>query len=618
MDGMRQIVSDSGPDDILYIHFSGHGSQAPDADGDETDDDFDETILSYDARVGEVTDITDDEIGDILSGLKTRNALIVLDSCHSGTATRSVSAIRTRMVAPDPRAELYTKKKVATRSVGAGGAEYVLMTGAASHQSALDGPVDGEFYGFFSYALGKGLAAAPPGEATPQGVHAAVMKEFARLAAHYGMTGMPEPQVEGPAELTSRAVFGLVEGNDEGVPSQARLASAEVHPADDGTVILVQAVPLGAQVGATWAIFPPGDTDFLPGDALATATVTETTGDDAVARIEPAQPTPPAGCRAVALAPPPSDSKVSIRLDRVDPEMRAQLEAALCDLSTTVVCVGRGEFSRFILDIEGGQARLYGAAGLQEVASFEAKNVESTAAKIASELKRSANAAALLSLDNPASALQLDVRIVPAGAGGTTRGVKVVAAAETAAYRIRRRGEPRSAESSLMLEIQVSQASYVTVVAVDTEGGINILFPNASMKEGFYPQGRIPGGQAIRLPDSLQAPNQAGFFWDFGPPAGLDTVRVFAMADQESARTLREYLASMNTLTTTRGAAQPTFGGLARELSSNVTTRGIAVVAADEPPETSAEENPPAEPPTKPLSRPDWTATSLAVVIQEN
>ena len=613
LEAMRTIVEVSQPGDLVYIHFSGHGSQARDRNKDETDDELDETILSYDARTTGIPDITDDEIGAILAGLKTRNALIVLDSCHSGTATRDISAIRTRMVAADPRTELYENNEVTTRSLGPTGREYVLMTGAASNQSALDGPIDGKSYGFFSYALGKALSNAPA-QATTTDVHALVLKEFERLSSHFGLASMPDPQVEGPEALTGRPVLS--------VPDPVRLAWAEVRPTSRGKAILVRAVPLGAQVGAMWAIYPPGDTKFLPGGALANATVTAVKGDDATVSIEPARPAAPRGSRAVALAPPPASDRIPIRLDRVESKMRAGLEGELSKLLPSVEFVDGSEFARFIIDIEGGVARVYGAGGLQEVVSFTAKNAKSVAVKIAGVLTRFAGATALLTLDNQASALQLDVRLVSGDAGGATRAIEVAAASAAPVYRIRRSGEPRSPENSLMLEVQTSRDSYVTVVDVDTEGGINILFPNAAMKKGFHPDGLIPGGRPIRLPDSVETPNRAGFFWDYQPPAGLDTLRVFAMTDLETARKLRVFIERMKSgpatrgqdAVQTRGAAKPsaTFHELARVLVRSVTTRGVAVVADVEKPEAPSQ----AEAKVHPAGGPDWTAASLTLVIE--
>ncbi len=46
----NQIVKEAGPDDVVYIHYSGHGSQVQDLNGDEPDDQLDETIVPADGR----------------------------------------------------------------------------------------------------------------------------------------------------------------------------------------------------------------------------------------------------------------------------------------------------------------------------------------------------------------------------------------------------------------------------------------------------------------------------------------------------------------------------------------------------------------------------------------
>ena len=57
-----QIVQDAGPNDVVYIHYSGHGYQVKDLNGDEPDDQLDETIVPTDGRTENVPDITDDEL----------------------------------------------------------------------------------------------------------------------------------------------------------------------------------------------------------------------------------------------------------------------------------------------------------------------------------------------------------------------------------------------------------------------------------------------------------------------------------------------------------------------------------------------------------------------------
>jgi len=84
--------------DVVYIHFSGHGQQMTDVDGDE-DDGFDESWIPYDAYLrygandrGE-KHLTDDEISVLLTRIRNKigtsgKLLVVVDACHSGDSSR--------------------------------------------------------------------------------------------------------------------------------------------------------------------------------------------------------------------------------------------------------------------------------------------------------------------------------------------------------------------------------------------------------------------------------------------------------------------------------------------------------------------------------------------------
>lgn len=97
------LIAGARPGDKIVIHFSGHGQQIYDVSGDEADDGLDETLVPYDAPMiatypaykGE-KHILDDEIGRWLSQLQKKvgtggQVLLLLDSCHSGTATRTAA-----------------------------------------------------------------------------------------------------------------------------------------------------------------------------------------------------------------------------------------------------------------------------------------------------------------------------------------------------------------------------------------------------------------------------------------------------------------------------------------------------------------------------------------------
>jgi hypothetical protein len=90
------------PGDIVVIHYSGHGQQIFDNNGDEIDG-KDEALVPFDALVKYTSNykgenhIRDDELGNILANFrntigKDGQLLMLLDSCHSGSATRGGKA----------------------------------------------------------------------------------------------------------------------------------------------------------------------------------------------------------------------------------------------------------------------------------------------------------------------------------------------------------------------------------------------------------------------------------------------------------------------------------------------------------------------------------------------
>lgn len=82
---MHWLVKDAQPNDSLFFHYSGHGGQTKDLDGDEGDG-YDETIYPVDFR--NAGHIVDDEMHRIMvQPLKAGVRLTaIFDSCHSGSA----------------------------------------------------------------------------------------------------------------------------------------------------------------------------------------------------------------------------------------------------------------------------------------------------------------------------------------------------------------------------------------------------------------------------------------------------------------------------------------------------------------------------------------------------
>ncbi|KAL9079525.1 MAG: hypothetical protein Q9157_001583 [Trypethelium eluteriae] len=82
---MHWLVKDAQPNDSLFFHYSGHGGQTKDLDGDE-DDGYDEVIYPVDFR--NAGHIVDDEMHRIMVAPLQAGVRLtaIFDSCHSGSA----------------------------------------------------------------------------------------------------------------------------------------------------------------------------------------------------------------------------------------------------------------------------------------------------------------------------------------------------------------------------------------------------------------------------------------------------------------------------------------------------------------------------------------------------
>ena len=87
LDGLAWLTAGASPGDSLVFHYSGHGSQVPDRDGDETTDRLDEILCPYDLDWEHP--LTDDDLAAACAGVPQGALLtVVLDCCHSGTGLR--------------------------------------------------------------------------------------------------------------------------------------------------------------------------------------------------------------------------------------------------------------------------------------------------------------------------------------------------------------------------------------------------------------------------------------------------------------------------------------------------------------------------------------------------
>ena len=161
-----ELATQVRPGDSVYIHYSGHGSQVTDQNGDELDG-LDETLVSWGARNPtseglDQFDILDDELYRWLKPIATTagELVVVADSCHAATHTRGENAPVTRAgpfasQLEHPRAK--DSEIVTAEDIGSA----VRIGSADVDQSAIEMPLDdGKPNGLFTWHWASALGNA--------------------------------------------------------------------------------------------------------------------------------------------------------------------------------------------------------------------------------------------------------------------------------------------------------------------------------------------------------------------------------------------------------------------------------------------------------------------------
>ena len=167
----ERLIGETKAGDRVLIYFSGHGSQLPDEDGDE-EDGLDETLSPVNTTEDGRNQITDDVFGALLAQLGDRKVTVIIDSCHSGTVSRSVgsftedehsgSLARTFVPTLQSRSatptvydeEAHSREESFVKSKGS----LHVWSAAASNQLSWDTPGGGVFTGHFIEGMSDQLA----------------------------------------------------------------------------------------------------------------------------------------------------------------------------------------------------------------------------------------------------------------------------------------------------------------------------------------------------------------------------------------------------------------------------------------------------------------------------
>jgi Caspase domain len=301
---MDTLVDRVDSEDIVVIHYSGHGSQMTDREGDEKDG-LDETIVPYDSGRSPHPnrDITDDEIYLLLLrlGKKTSRITLIFDCCHSGTISRDPFGANERWLEPDlrPIEELppspiaYELAKQGTRDIGSSGwlplsDTYVLIAACRDEEKAYEYSLREDnsllTHGTLTYFLGKALRNAQPGN-TYRDIFEQVSPQVTAVR------GYQHPQMEGARD---RLLFDLQDIKP--------MSFVSVRERKGNQVTLRAGAAHGMTVGSYWAIYSPATKQVTEEIAkLGLVEITDVQAVTANAKIleESYEDAIATGCRAV-------------------------------------------------------------------------------------------------------------------------------------------------------------------------------------------------------------------------------------------------------------------------------------------------------------------------------
>lgn len=253
---MEDLVRKVGEDDVVVFHYSGHGSQQGEPEGEEDEPDgWDETLVPFDSGrfPRKNRDITDDEIYGWLLRLtaRTPHVTLIIDSCHSGTVVRKDFGGKVRWVCREKRPHDNPGRPVLRGASTEGpsgwlplGGKYVLLAACASMETAseiLVGEPEPVRHGALTYLLVQELM-------SPGFTGGTYRELFERLSPRVKAMSLSQtPQLEGDRD---REVFG--------VRRIRPMPFLSVRSREGDLVVLDAGGACGLTVGSEWDVYEPG------------------------------------------------------------------------------------------------------------------------------------------------------------------------------------------------------------------------------------------------------------------------------------------------------------------------------------------------------------------------
>jgi hypothetical protein len=470
--------------DQVVVYFAGHGSQVWDAapspahplaiDGDE-DDGLDETIAPADVLPSSSdNDILDDELGQWLRALPSKDVVYIHDNCNAGTGTRDVNPFSEARKLPRD-AEKLAGPRPSRRAVGdvqdksgfdIGTQDVLELAAAQPDQAAVDAYFPGTegteaFHGgAFTTFLVQQLWRAPANTTYEQVFRS--VRESMKLNRF-----QQDPMLSDKVALAKTSLFGAAGGGAGFIP-------------------VVSVTGAKAELGAGEAVgITPGS--MLQTESGALLVVDGVTRDRATVRVTKGSVAP--GAKATLIGYRQLTAPLRVNVAGTDTETAAAVKKALAGNPRIALVEQADGYADLFLRRRGTEVRIYGLDGFPRK-SFQSGAAD--AAKIASALTGEAAAKRLADLDNL----------------GQQFGVRVWLDDDKTGFGL---GE------TIRIHAQSERAGYLTVIDLGTDDKVTVLFPNT-----YHKDNKIAANAPFTFPTE-----DMGFEIQAQEPAGRGMVRAF-------------------------------------------------------------------------------------------
>ena len=537
MAAMERLLSEIAADDVVFFHFSGHGSRRTSASPEEASG-KDSTLMPSDSGRHPLPnlDIVDDEIHEWLGQLsaKTRAISLLIDCCHSGTITRDPFAAKVR-AAPDdtrslvemgidtPRVPVRNRPRAAGETAWQSlGDAYVVMSGCRDNEYAHEFTDQRGGETIRNGALTHYLASALL-EATPGSTYRDVF-ERAQLRVN-GQFASQHPQIEGARD---RELFG----DRDIVP----IRFVPVASVSGDEITLAGGAAHGLRPGARWSVYPPATRSTDGVTPLARIEIVRVDGLSAVARAESGAAAIPVGARCVETEPTTEHLRLALDLGTLSSAMQHTLREAIA--AAPLLCeagsADAADLRIYRLEARDRSTRELAAAGepapeLGPLAQTSwvvidrsgqlampprACDAEGAIAGLIDNAQILARYANALALENPDSRLAIDFQLYREDSEG--QWVKLASS-----------GEALRVGDAVAFEVVNREARpvFISVLDFGVSGTVSLLYPPNKSSE------LLEAGQTLRI-GSGKRRIRLGLPEGFSADVGQEAFKLFVTLDE--------------------------------------------------------------------------------------